>query len=98
MKGVSVNPEGESRHRHARAKMARKEREKHTRMEKKVHGKASWDEGAEVQSSKRKVIWVESEETTGFCERIIEPERRGSRRNKCRAKRDQHSTRAFFLV
>ena len=28
VKGVSVNPEGESRHRHARVKKARKEREK----------------------------------------------------------------------
>ena len=50
--GVSVTPEGESRHRHARAKMARKERENQTIMEKKVNGKAPWDEGAEVQSPK----------------------------------------------
>ena len=40
VKGVSVNPEGESRHRHARAKKARKEREIQTSMEKKVNGKA----------------------------------------------------------
>ena len=57
MKGVSVNPAGESRHRHARAKMARKERENQTRMEKKVTGKAPGDEGSEVPSPKRKVGW-----------------------------------------
>ena len=60
---ASVNPEGESRHRQARAKMARKERENRTRMEKKANGKALWIEGAEVQSPKRKVVRVESEET-----------------------------------
>ena len=32
VKGVSVNPEGESRHRHAQTKMAQKERENQTRM------------------------------------------------------------------
>ena len=52
VKGVSVNPEGESRHRHVLEKMARKERENQTIMEKKVNGKAPWDEGAEVQSRK----------------------------------------------
>ena len=51
-----MNPEGESRHRHVRAKMARKDQ---TIMEKKVNGK---DEFAVVQSPKRKVIRVESEE------------------------------------
>ena len=66
VKGVSVNPEGESRHRYARAKMARKERENQTRMEKKVNGKALRDEGAEVQSPRRKVIRVESEETQDY--------------------------------
>ena len=44
VKGVSVNPEGESRHRHARAKT----------------------EGEEIQSRKRKVIRVESEETQDY--------------------------------
>ena len=48
VKGVSLDPEGESRHIHARAKMARKERENQTKMEEKVHGKALGDEGAEV--------------------------------------------------
>ena len=57
--GVSLNPEGESRHRHVRAKMARKERENQTHTEEKVDG----DEGAEVQNPRRKVIRVESEET-----------------------------------
>ena len=63
VKGVSVNPEGESRHRHVRAKMARKERENQTRVDKKVNGKAPWDEGAELQGPQRNVIRVESEET-----------------------------------
>ena len=36
VKGVSVNPEGDSHLRPARAKMARKERENQTQMEKKV--------------------------------------------------------------
>ena len=63
VKGVSVNPDGESRHGHVRAKMARKERGNQTRMEKKVNGKAPWDEGAEIQSPKRK---VESEDTHDY--------------------------------
>ena len=98
MKGVSVKPEGESRHRHARAKMAREDRENQTTMEKKVNGKAPWDEGAEVQIPKRKVVRVESEENAGLCERIIELEPGGSRRNKFRAKRAQHSTSTYVLV
>ena len=36
VKGVSKNPEGESRHGQVRAKMARKERENQTQMEEKV--------------------------------------------------------------
>ena len=66
VKGVSVIPEGESRHRLARAKMARKERYNQTRIEKKANGKAPWDEGAEVQSRKRKVIRVEPKETQDY--------------------------------
>ena len=54
VKNVSVNPEGESRHGHVREKMARKERENQTRMEKNVNGKALREEGAEVQSPKKK--------------------------------------------
>ena len=57
VKGVSVNPDGESRHRHARADMARKERENQTRMEKKAK---------ESKSPKRKVFRVESEETKDY--------------------------------
>ena len=97
VKGVSVNPEGESGHRHARAKMERKERENETKMEKKVNGKVLWAEGAEVQSPKRKVIRVESEETQDSV-RIVEPEPGGSRRTKFRAQRDQHPTKAHVLV
>ena len=61
-----MNPGGESRHRDVRAKVARKEREKQTRMENKVNGKASREEGPEVQSPKRKVIRLESEETQDY--------------------------------
>ena len=50
VKGISVNPEVESRHRDVRAKMARKERESQTRMEKKVNGKAPWDDGTASDS------------------------------------------------
>ena len=46
--------------------MARKERENQTKMEKKVNEKASREEGAEVQSPRRKVIRVESEETEDY--------------------------------
>ena len=94
VKGVSVNPECESRHRHVRAKMARKERENQTRMEKKVNEKALSDEGAEMQSPKRKVIRVDPEETQDHV-KIIELEPGGSRRNEFRAKRAQHSTRTY---
>ena len=47
--------------------MARKERENQTKMGKKVEGKIlPGDESAEVQSQKRKVIRVESEETQDY--------------------------------
>ena len=46
--------------------MTRKERENQTRMEKNVNGKAPREEGAEVQSPKRKVIQVESEENQDY--------------------------------
>ena len=66
VEGVSVNLEGESRHGQVRAKMARKEREHQTKMEEKVDRMAPGDEGAEVQSPKRKVIGVESEGTQDY--------------------------------
>ena len=69
VRGVSVNPQGESRHRHARANMVRKENQ--TRMEGKVSRKAPWDEGAEIQSPKRKVIWVESEQTQDYVRKSL---------------------------
>ena len=62
VKGVSVNPEGESSHRHVRAKMTREEREYQTRVEKKINGKAPREEGAEVRSPK-KMIREKPEET-----------------------------------
>ena len=58
-KDISMNPEDASRHRHAQAKMTRKERDKQTRMEKEINWKTSWDEDAEVQSPKRKVIRIQ---------------------------------------
>ena len=66
VEGVSVNPEGEGRHGQVRATMARKDRENQTQMEEKVDGVAPGDEGAEVQSPKRKVIRVGSEETQDY--------------------------------
>ena len=63
VEGVSVNPESELRHGQVRTKMARKDRENQTQMEEKVDGVAPGDEGAQVQSPKRKVIRVGSEET-----------------------------------
>ena len=57
VEGVSVKPEGERRYGQVRAKMAWKEGENQTRttqMEEKVDGNAPSDEGAEVQSPKRK--------------------------------------------
>ena len=68
-----MNPEGESCHGQVRAKITRKERENQTKMEEKADGKAPRDESAEIQSAKRKVNRVESEETQDY-ERIIEPE------------------------
>ena len=49
VKGVSVNPEGESRR---TGKMARKERENQTIMETKANGKALW-ERCKVRKEKR---------------------------------------------
>ena len=57
-------------------------------MEEKVNGEASSEEGAE--SPKRKVIRVESEENAKLCERSFEFEQGRSKKNKFRAKRDQH--------
>ena len=61
VKGISVNPEGGGRHRRARTKMARMERENQTKSEKEANQNAPQEEGAKVQSPKRKVIRVESE-------------------------------------
>ena len=66
MKGISVNPEDEGRHTHARTKVARKERENQTQSEKEANQIALHGEGAEVQSPKSKVVRMESEETQDF--------------------------------
>ena len=66
MKGVSVNPEGECRHRQVRAKMARKERKYQPRMERKADRNALGEEGEEIRSPRKKVIRVESEETQDY--------------------------------
>ena len=63
-------------------------------MEEKVDGNTLGDESAEVQSPKRKVIRVESEKTQDYVRESFELELGGSRRNKFRAKRDQHPTKA----
>ena len=54
VESVQVNPEGESSHRHARAKMARKERENQTSMKKKVNGKAPKKRGCAGSKSEKK--------------------------------------------
>ena len=64
--GVSVDPEGESRHGQARAKITRMEREHQANMEEKVDGKALGEKGAEIQRLKWEVIRVESEETLDY--------------------------------
>ena len=64
--GCSVNPEGEGRHEQVRAKITRKEKENQAKMEEKVDGEAASEEGAELQSPKRKVIRVESEESQEY--------------------------------
>ena len=89
--GVSVNPEGESRHGQVRAKITRKEIEHQTEMEEKVDGKAPRDSEKESDSGR-------IQRNAGFCERIIEPEPGRSRINKFRAKSDQHHTKAHVLV
>ena len=66
MKCIPVNSEGEGRHRHARTKMAMKGRKKQTTSEKEANQNAHQEEGAEVESSKRKVIRVESQETKDY--------------------------------
>ena len=63
VKSISVNPKGESCPGHARAKMARKEKENQATSETEANQKARQEEGAEVQSPKRKIIRVESDET-----------------------------------
>ena len=62
-----MNPEGESRHRHSLAKMARKERENQTRMEKKVNRRRHL--GTRVPRCKvriEKVARVESDEAQDY--------------------------------
>ena len=66
VEGVSVTPEGQGRHGKVRAKITRKETETQTIMEEKVGGMAPSDQGAEVQSPKRKVIRVGREETQDY--------------------------------
>ena len=63
VEGVSVNLEGESSHGQERAKIVSEGKKSQTKMKEKVDGEAPSDEGAEIQSPKRKVIRVESEET-----------------------------------
>ena len=95
---ASVNPEGESRHRQARAKISRKERENQTRMVKESKWKGTLGRGCAGSKSEKKDgsggIWRDA----GLSGRIIEFAPGRSIRNKFRAKRDQHSTRVYVLV
>ena len=91
-----MNPEGEGRHEQVRAKITRKEKIKR-RWKKRLMERPS-DGGAEIQSPKRKVIRVESEETQDYLREALNLSEEGTRRNKFRAKRDQLPTKAHVLV
>ena len=86
-----MNPEGESRLEQIRAKNTRK---KQREMEREVGRNALCEEGAEIQSQKRKVIRVESEETQASVRKSLNV----SRDEELRAKRDQHPTKAHVFV
>ena len=69
--GGSVDLPEKMGRRSARVKAARKESEKLKEVETEVDGEVPQEEGAEIQSSKRKVIRVESEETQdNVCETL----------------------------
>ena len=61
--GSFVDPTRKMGHRSARVKTAREEREKLKEAEMEVDGEVPQEESIEIQSSKRKVIRVESEGT-----------------------------------
>ena len=63
---VSVNPEGESHHEQTRAKITRKEREDQAKMKRKADRHARGEDDEEIQSPRKKVIRVESEETQDY--------------------------------
>ena len=67
-------------------------------MEKKVNGKALWDDGAEVQSPKRKVIRVESEETQDYVRESLNLSREEAEETSFVPKRAQHCTRTHVFV
>ena len=64
--GVSTDPEGEGSHSMIRTKITREHREEQMKVERETDDKASWEVGAEIQSPKRKVIRVESEEAQDY--------------------------------
>ena len=64
--GGSVDRKGKMGHKSARTKVAREESEKPKEPEMEVDGDAPQEESFEIQSQKRKVIRVESEETQDY--------------------------------
>ena len=94
--GVSVNPEGESRNRHALAKMARKDRENQTIMD-----NSKWEGtlGRRMfQVPKRKVIRVESEETQVYVRESLNLSREEAEEIRFVPSTLSFPTRAYGLV
>ena len=79
--GVSVNPEGESRHRLARAKVGKEGKRESNKNGREGKWECTQEELAEVQSPKRKVIRVDSEETQNCARESLKLEPGGSIRN-----------------
>ena len=72
--------------------MARKEEKREWK-----NGKALWGDGAEVQGPQRKVIRVESGKMQDYVRESLNLSWKGKEK-KSRAKRAEHSTRAFVSV
>ena len=88
--GRSVDPKGKMGHRSARVKPAREESEKLKEAEVEVDGEVLQEESAEIQSPKRKVIWVESEETQDYVCETLAIRKKQRRWVSCRALSANH--------
>ena len=97
--GFSVNPEGEGRYEQVRAKTRRKERENQANMEEKVDGDAPSEDGAEIQSPKRKVIRVEPEETQDYVRDALNLSRTKQKKQvSCQARSASHKGPCFGVT